>query len=448
MVTAAMAITAKSMYFTKETRMTFGKPSFAFVLLMVTSVVGTSIKAAEVNYEFRSGVSYSDNIRRDVANEQDQTIAILGFKINAKGESLRFEGILSADVEYNDYLDDVFDETVFSSFNGLAILKFAPDIFHWIIEDKFGFLKRNPFGVDTPENRENINTFSTGPYFSIPMGGRTTIDFNGRYRVTNFEISDSDNTALTGTLSLVRSMTPNRFVSLNLSADRVEFDNAELYGAFDRQSAYLGFSSRISRGDLRITVGINELHDNGIVFSGTLASIKWSRNISNLSTVSVDYSQKLSDAGNFFYSFDSAGALPGTANDIVPIADPFENQTVSLAYTYSKNRTEFSMSAYARRDEYQSASDFDSENIGVTVKLSRKLGAGWGLGAAGRLSNRHFPISDRKDDYLDLIFNVDRRLTRIMSITFAYRYADRSSNSGDDYSESRYTLLIRFTPGI
>jgi len=382
------------------------------VFLLTLTLISALSAAADFDYELRAGSIYSDNVRRTVVGIEDQTIAVIGLSLNTSGKTRRFEGSLIADVEYLNYLEDAFDDEVLPDVDAIAIFKVAPDIFEWTIGNKLRVYKQDPFGVDTANNRENINVFSTGPDFSMKFSSKTSIDLAGRYRDTRFELSDTGNSTVTGTLSLIRALSPNRSLSINVSTDRVEFDDQEMYGVFERQSAYLGFSSRNSRGDIQIRLGVNELRDDGGVSSGNLASIAWNRRISETSTVSFNYSRRFSDAGNFFYDFDNIGSQPGGPNDINPIADPFENRSTSILYSYTRNRTEFSISAYLSDDQYQTITEFDSTNIGGSLNVSRQFGSGWGLGANANFQKRDFDEASRKDDYIDVTLSVDRRLTR------------------------------------
>ena len=69
--------------------------------------------------------------------------------------------------------------------------------------------------------------------------------------------------------------------------------------------------------------------------------------------------------------------------------------------------------------------------------------SGWEI--AGRVSgeDRDFELDSRTDDYLNIDVSVSRRLTRLFWITAEYQYADRNSTeSGEEYKESRYSLLF------
>lgn len=423
------------------------RPIRNFMCCVLASVLLQQPAVAETSVEFRVGGTYSDNVRRSALNEEDQTIARAGLRLDTSTETRGFEGRLLADLEYRDFLDDAFEAENFSSAEANALFKFAPDVFHWVVEDKYGMLRRDQFDPDTPDNRENINTFSTGPDLRLRISNRTSVEVTARYRHNWFETSDTDNTTTSGSLALIRALSRNRSLSLNVSADRVEYDDEDLNSSFDRQTAYLSLNSQVSRGTLQFDIGVNELRDQGETFSGTLASLSWSRSLSEISDFSLTYSRRFSDAGDFFARFNSAGSDPQGPQEIIPSGDPFENERLSATYSYNRSRVRLSISAFFSEDEFQNDADLDRRRTGGRLNFDIGLGSGWQIGSRLRYEDRDFGRSDRNDDYLSGTIELDRRLARTLWLSLQYTYNDRSSNvSGQEYTENRYSLLFRFRP--
>ena len=415
-------------------------------LILIAGFV-SPVAEADVDYELRVGGAFTDNVRRNDLAIEDQWVAIAGLKFDASRESTRFDGSFLADLQFNKYMDDAFENENLSSFELDAEFKLAPDVFHWVVFDKFGVLQQDPFRADTPENRENVNLFETGPDLTVRLGDQGSAKLGGRYRSNKFEISNIDNTTVTGSLSLSRALSPNRILSLNGSADRIEFEDSVAYSDFDRKSAYLGFTSKISNGSLTLNIGVNELLIEGETYSGTLMGLSWSRQLTNISTINVNYNERFSDAGDLFRRYESYGDRPGDAQPFTPTGDPFEVSALRIGYDYEKERSTFLISALFSEDTYQNQTGLDSQRMGGRIGLSRGSESGWTVGADLRFETRDFETSDQQDDYLDAILRISRRLTRTVSLSFEYLYSERTSNQvGQDYSENRYTLLFLFGP--
>ena len=413
-------------------------------VLLVLS--GSAANAAEFDYEFWLGATYSDNIARTEESEVDETVALTGFSLTASSESNRFEGDLDAAFEYREYLDDSFDSELIPDVSGSLVVKLLPSVFHWVFEDDFGVTQNDPFGVSTPENREDVNVFATGPDWYIRFGKRTTFVLQGRFRDSYFELSDVDNTTTSGTISLVRSISRNRSVSLNASVDAVRYDRTLSIDEFDRRYAYFGFSSEVSRGAFEFQLGVNEVDLPDDTRSGAFASVSLVRSLSSRSQFTVAYDQRYSDAGDVFSRFGALGALGTDFREVIPVDDPFETRRFSAAYSYNRNAVTVNGTAYWSEDSYELRTDLTSERVGGSANLSVALRSGLTLRGRVALDDREFTVDGQSDRDTSVGVYADTRMTRLLSFTLGYEYLDRSSDRGQSFSENRYVLRVNFSP--
>ncbi|MCH8179585.1 MAG: hypothetical protein IIA02_07365, partial [Proteobacteria bacterium] len=257
-----------------------------FVVPIAVVLLSVDVLAEdEFGYEFRVGGQHTDNPFRTEVDQIDESIFISGLKLTASKETSRFSGSIDSDFEYRHYVDGSFDDENTSSLKADAAFFMVQNTLSWVATNTFGVLISDPFQPETPDNRENINVFGTGPDLDIRLGSRTTLRFGGRYRNVWLEKSDNDYNALEGNIALIGALSPNRSMSLNFSSSRIEFDDTELNSNFDRLSAYIQFFSRASRGTISLDAGYNEIHDFGEVFSSVLARLSISRNISASSSI-------------------------------------------------------------------------------------------------------------------------------------------------------------------
>jgi uncharacterized protein (PEP-CTERM system associated) len=263
------------------------------------------------------GGIFTDNVSRAAkGNEAEETIAQIGVGLEHSRQSRGLETNFLIDLRYLEYMDDTFDAEPLGAVSADVKLNFVPKLFSWSFRDRFGVINSNPLQVDTPDNRESVNVFSTGPNLTIPIGRRSHVGISASYRSTNFEVSDSDNEMLGGLITFNRAISPVRALSLNVTANRVEFDRDELASGFDRQAVYLGFTSQAAGGDLRVNVGHNELHDAGGSSSGNLFGVGWSRKLSARVKLTLNYDQRFSDSGDIFQRFQDPGPDFGETRDV------------------------------------------------------------------------------------------------------------------------------------
>jgi hypothetical protein len=409
------------------------------------SFFSSSAFADELAYGIEVGAIYSDNVARlEEKDSGEETIGLVGFNVDYSSESRGLETDILVDLQYHEYLDGSFDGEPFGAAN--ADLKFilVPNLLNWQFQDRFGVINSDPLQASTPENREVMNVFSTGPELSLAIGKRTTVGLSATYRNTRFEESDSNSDALGGWLSLSRAVSPNRSLSLNLSAARVEFES-ELNSDFDRQAAYVGFNSRNSRGSIQVDVGYNELHDQGEVLDGTFFSINWSRKLSSRVGMTLGYNQRYSDTANIFGDFQNPGLGFGDTRNVSSLSEAFEFSRVSIGFDYSQDKTKAYIRISADEYDYVSSSSLNRSYDGIRVGVSRDFAGSWSASLDADYRRSVFDDQSREDDDKYLRGKISKRISRNLKLNLAYSLSDRSSDqSGRDYSENRLSLTISY----
>lgn len=416
------------------------------MLIAVICAVSSNFSVAdELAYDIRVGASYTDNVRRADTMLQEETVAFIGIQLDASHTSRRVDAGIQSDWEYRDYVDNSFDADDVGSVNAHVSFQISPDIFSWVATNYYGTLQSNPFLADTPDNRENINVFSTGPDLKLRLGSRSAFHINGRYTNRYFEVSDINNDVLSGGISLVRTLSPNRSLSLNVSADRLEFDDSTVNSDFDLQSAYVSVSSQNSRGTAVVNLGVNELHDSGMVSRGTLIGLNWSRKLTAKSSFSLDYYQRFSDAGDIFRRFQDPGRGFGNVRSIPGVGDAFESRRFSANINIDQEDYEFYFSVIRDEQVYETSSALNRDMTGLGLGASKTLGSAWRVNFDARFGKTEFDASGRTDDDIEMRARISRQLSRRFSVNFSYRRSERKSNSaGFDYTENVASLSIGY----
>lgn len=449
MVATAMADTAAdvmSQSKSRESRMSIGKSAVALLCTPLTIAGIAECKAAELSYDISAGARYSDNIRRSADQEIDETAAVLGLQLDWTHESNRSVSAIRTDIEYLDYVDGIVPNETVGSANANLDLSLVKDFFDWKTEGQIRTLVGDPLQPDNPLNRENVTQLSTSPELHFRLGKRTTIEVISRYRLNSFEVSDIDNDVFSGQVGLVRALTPFRRLSLNLLAERVEYDNTQINSNYDRQSATVGFSSEISKGTLDANIGWNEIHDNGTVLDGVFADFSLSRKISARSTLSASFSQQLSDGGNIFSLGEGLGQTFSDTLSLITNTDRFEYRQVSVAYNYLFGSMDFNLSAQGSEEEYESESANDREMFVIRAQFSRTLGSGWEIGVDASIGRTDFSIASREDDDQVVQLRLTRRLTEKLDLNLsASRFERDSSDPLANYTENSAALTLSYS---
>ena len=405
-----------------------------------------SLLLAESNYEFRIGTSHSDNVLRDEFIPLEETIVVGGVALDLSKKSKRFDGFLRGDLSYYHYTSGRFDDENYSNFHARADFSIVPNVFLWVVEDRFGKLISDPFGTDTLDNRENVNTFSTGPNLSANLSQTMSVKLSARYTRNRFEISDAGNIRSSGLFAIVRALSRNRSLSLNVTTERVEFDDVSL-SDYDRNAAFASFDSQISRGKLKVLLGANEV-DYGIeTFSGPLIELLWNRSLSSKTSVALAFDRRISDASDEFGRTGSVGRSADETQPITPLADTFEIETLTAGIARSRENDTLNLSVFYSKDLYSRDSGLDSERRGINFGGSKFFSSGWDIGFGGLIETREFKSAARIDDLIELSATLGRRLTRTLRLTFEYRRSERETDVlRGDYVENFLSLNFHYSP--
>ncbi len=121
-----------------------------------------------------------------------------------------------------------------------------PDLLSWSFTDQFGQARRNEFLPDAPDNRQNINNFSTGPTLFMPFGRRVQVNASATYSIRDFEdAARFDSKSIDFQLGLLAFADANRVIWASSAVSRsIEYDNV-INSEFDINSYFLTYNARV-----------------------------------------------------------------------------------------------------------------------------------------------------------------------------------------------------------
>jgi hypothetical protein len=405
---------------------------------------------AELSYGLETGVGYSDNITRASSDEIDETIGALGLDLQWDAQTRRIEGSALVDLSYYEYMDETFESEVLGNANATAVLGLVPERFTWFISDAFGQAHTDPFSPGTPENREDLNFFTTGPDFIMRLGGATSVRLFGRYSVTTYEESLLDSHRRSGGVALQRDLSARSRIALNGVSERVEFDDAP--SDYDRENAFLSYEFDGARTDITGETGYTWVKPRpgagGEESGGLLASLSLVRTVSPSSTLFFDVGTNFSDAGEALRTALEGGLVGGA--DITATTDLFENRYASVRYRFFRHRTGFELGTSWSEDRYEERTEFDRTRFAYEASLTRQVGSNTDFVLLAILNQEEFDTNGLRSDELSIQARLDWRLGRSFGLALTIERFDRGTNRDDEiglgreYSENRAFLMLTY----
>ena len=419
--------------------------------VLILGPVISSAAASDLAYELEGGVGHSDNITRVATDEQSDTIAKAGLKFSFGQITKRTQMDLIGDLGYFEYLDNTYDSEVLGNFIGNARLGIVPDRFEWMVSDNYGQVLSDPFAPVTPDNRENINYFRTGPDLILAFGSRNRLTLGARYANTVYEDSQFDSDGYAGEIALAHLLSAASSLSFHARAQQIDYDADVLNADYDQTDAFVTYSTSGARTHLDVDLGYTQMDRDAAADKedGVLARLSVSRRVSPASTATLSAGHEFQNSAGAFAATQGGGA----ASDLSAIpgrqtAQPFTSDYATLGWNFSRVRTGFSINASFNEQTYKDAPELDQQITLISTQVSRALSQRTTVSLHGAYSQGDFEQTnaDYKDSNAGLRFNW--RLSRAWSLNATYDYFHRSTDAPiGGYDENRYWLSIVYGRG-
>jgi hypothetical protein len=328
---------------------------------------------------------------------------------------------------------------VLGTVNGLLNLDFVPERFAWRTQDTFGQLATDPFSPATPQNLENVNYFTTGPVVQFGLGRALRAELSGLYSLTDYAISPLDSEQFGGTAALIHALSEVSNVSLNLTSERIEFN--DIVGSdYDRRSGYLRYAIQGSRTGMTVDAGYTQISQTSGDHSGVLARLSFDRRISPSSSITLFLTDQISDSIDVFRDEASVRTI---VHDTQVISTPstVEERGGGAGWAWERSRTSFALSASVNKELYETTPTLDRRNTLVRFRFTRRLGPITTFGLEARHNDEKFENTGLTDQELELAAQLRWEIGRRAGVVLVLDRFDRKSNNpATEYNENRIGL--------
>jgi len=398
------------------------------------------------DYSLTGGGTWSDNVGLVPVDEVDGTIARAGVQLTYIDVTRRFDSDIDVNAMYEHYLDDTFEDNVVGGVDGRVTVGIVPERFLWDFQDNFGQVTSDPFAATTPENRENINYFTTGPDFIMRFGAATSLKVSGRFSDVNYETSEVDSQQTMATINLTRQTSGSATVGLIGEVSNIDFKD-EVNPDYDRNQAYLRYQLENSRTELTIDGGYTTLDSENGNEAGLLARVEMTRRVSSAGSLSLRAGSEFSDSGDVFRAGqDALGASQSTSN-VVGSSDPFENRYAILGFDFDRNRTGAGVTYQYRRELYVDETSDDRTLNVWSVYMTRQLSARLETRIYADFAHQEFDNSDFESDEMRAGASLSLALGRTLSMRFTFDHIDyEGTGVSSEYTENQASLFIDWSP--
>lgn len=422
---------------------------------LVTSVAGAAAlmacpvgaKAVNLDYESTVGMGESDNITRVPTNQQDETIGTLGMKFSLDEQSRRLQADLVGDVAYYDYLQNTYSSEVVGNVVGSARVALVPEQLTWLFADSFGQVLVDPYTPPTPDNRENINYFSTGPDASFALGAQTRLMLGARYNDSIYEHSPFDSAGVLGQVGLQRLLSGASEFGVNVRYEDVTYDDRALNADYNQSEAFVDYALRAGHTRLTLDAGYSRLERDSATGdeNGPLFRLKLAHDIGAHAELSLSAGHEFSNSSSAFAKDQSNNNIGLDPSGSRQTAEPFTNEYLELYWRITGRRTSISLGATWHKGDYVESTDLNQTTTALVANAQRDLNAAVSIGLDLGYGRSDFQTNGDYQDWY-ATFDLKWRLSRSSFISLDVEHYDRSSDlAAGDYTENR--AMLRFGYG-
>lgn len=404
---------------------------------------------AELTYTVDVGLGHSDNITRVEQDEVSESMATAGLVLDWQERRPRFTADVSADADYVHYLDDTYEGEVIGGFDGTLDFKIIPDRLTWVVQDSFGQESNDPFAPVTPETRENVNYFTTGPTLEF-LVGRALARIFATYSQTDYERSPFDSERVLGGVSIGRRSPNGNGVALNGVTESVTFKD-DGNTDYDRASAYLSYDKTGARTELSAEVGYTWLElEDGTETSDPRFRLEVRREMSASSNLELALGTQLTDSSEALRSDLGGGGsgTPGGGSGVISSSAPFENRFASLNWQFHRNRTSLALGANWSDDSYDETPELDHNRLAWTASIGRQMSNRLSVSLNADLGKEEFEASGQTIDSMEIGASATWQLGPTLGLNLELSRSDRStSDATGEYVENRAFLSLQYRSG-
>jgi len=381
----------------------------------------------------------SDNILRAATNEESGSYTAAGFIAAFRRDGNRFDATLDADLEQREYSIDSIEDDMFGTLDGRIEIGIVPERFWWYAEGNLGQARLDPFAPDSPDNREQVESFSTGPRLALPLAMRTALELGAtRSSVSYDETSRLDRDMDSVDLALVRTLANRSRFSAVVSRRELEYERPDLDA--ELAAGYLRYDRELATGFAELAVGSNRVEFAGRKSSEPFLELGWARDLGSFSRITLNAANRLVDAAESFRQTSPEDRL----DDVLATADVYEHTLLRLAYALERPRGVLVFGLSEEEQAYETDLQYDSDTSQIDITYTRQLTETLALSLGAYRSERDFAQSGQVDQDEGARLGLSKLFGTGFELEVSYRHDSRDGQVLGVYDETTARVELRY----
>jgi len=423
----------------KKTTVLYMKLLFLVSILFYLQYVRATDFRYSADYEY----AYYENINNVLAPVSNEYSNALVGRFSVLENSGYLNASVNGQLRTTQYKNNITSDRTRARVSVLSTWVLRPKSVEWFLSDVFTQTTINSLISDTPDNRQNINTFSTGPDFSIKLNSLNRIIIKPRIESYLFQVGN-DNVRIKNDLEWEYSINSTITMQLNQVLEKVDFQKDNLNPDRTRNDLFVSLISVKALNRLQLDLGRTRVNDDfGRNFDNPRFKLSISSQRNHNTLFNLSYGVRITDVGRYI----AAQNAPVSSLDNASLS-LFQNTTSRLGIVRQISSGSLSLTYSNLLREFEVTPELNQQQSNLA--LSGKL-------ALTGLSKLYFSLYKSKKDFLN---DIDGRIYNDSSYSIKYAYTirrnlffnmnvstrERSSNIAEaEYKSPKIILSIQYS---
>jgi hypothetical protein len=304
-------------------------------------------------------------------------------------------------------------------------------------------------GQNVPTNLQVTDTTSAGATLTMNAFSSHHVDVGYHYSFDNADTTNTDSRRQTGDVAYVIPLDLAKRIQFNVSLGKVDYDSSTATNYVSREGD-IQYAARGDSVDIDTSIGYTVFDQEGNVDNvhGTTGNFDVAWRATPVSTITASYSRSLGDG-----ALDSNVGIPQfgqTFTDNSGLTQPYTVQLARLGVGTQLGHNTVNLSSYYQDQSYQDISGRDSDTVGGTIRVVRRLWPTLSATLYADYSKTDYSGESRTDHDTDTGLQLTWTRWRNLSFYATTTYSRRNSDDPTvEYTEwiGAFTLMYTLMGG-
>ena len=429
------------------------KYNYRYLIFFLVLYSNSAISfAAKVNYNVDLSLTHYDNINQELNPPSDEWVEEITGRVMVRENSSKLVSNVNASLSALHYQNQQQEDAITGELYADALWIVKPKHFEWYALDVFTQTVINPLQSNTQSNRQDTNTFSTGPNYYIRINKLNNLNLEARAGRVTYSDTNEDNNRASTAVRWVYQANSAMTDSLNWEVEKLDFDDASINDYY-RHHLYGRVDYIKGRNTFAAEAGVTRIdYKNQDDQQGQRYLVSLENQRTRNSSILLRYSHRITDTGAEILTpvvnMSVASPVPVTTPGLLPASDIYTDDTLSFEYNKVSLRDSLFINLIQSEQDFKTDNRFDQKSTSISVIPAYHFSqASLVRLEAYQVKTRYVnvsPLVEDTDKSLKIVYS--RNISRNKILNFSYEKLERDSTDPTrNYKDNISMILFRYT---